>query len=345
MAATERRSDAFVYVGKDDDEIAIYRLDGATGSLTKVGSAVGGRHPSFLAFAPSKRFAYVVNEFSHEVAAFTVDPASGALTLLNRVSSLGTEPAYVRVDRTGLWVLAANYRTGPVAVYPVGPDGSLGQPSDAKVTGVHPHAVVLDRSNRFAFVPNLGSHTISQFRFDSERGQLTPNSPSEIAMPPGSEPRHFAFHPNQPFAYLAEEAGCRIDAFAFDREQGTLRAIGSVESLPADADRTGNTGADLHVAPSGKFLYASNRGHDSIVIASIADGGALTVVGHESTRGKTPRSFGIDPTGTFLLAANIGSGNVAVFRIDPSRGTLSHVGTTDVGASPYWVGAVALSGT
>jgi 6-phosphogluconolactonase len=340
----ERPNDPFVYVGKDDDEIAIYRLDGATGALTKVGSVASARHPSFLAFAPSKKFVYVVNEFSNEVASFAVDPTTGALTPLNRVSSLGAEPAYVRVDRTGRWVLAANYRSGPVAVYAVEPDGSLGASSDARVTGVHPHAVVLDRTNRFAFVPNLGSNTISQLRFDEARGKLTPNDPSEVATAPGAEPRHFAFHPSEAFAFLIEEAGCRIDAYRFDRDKGTLAAIGSIDTLPRGADRTGNTGADLHVSPSGKFLYGSNRGHDSIVVCSIGTDGSLAVVGHESTRGKTPRSFGLDPTGTFLLAANIGSNSVAVFRIDGARGTLAHVGTTDVGAPPFWVGAVTLSG-
>src|SRR4051794_23808634 len=134
MAATEpRRDDAFVYVGKSDDEIAIYRLDPGTGKLTKAGGAAGGRHPSYLAFHPSKKFVYVVNEFSNELASFAVDPSSGALALLNRVSSLGAEPAYVAVDRSGKWVLAANYRSGPVAVYPVETDGRLGAPSDAKV--------------------------------------------------------------------------------------------------------------------------------------------------------------------------------------------------------------------
>jgi 6-phosphogluconolactonase len=338
-----RRDDAFVYVGKDDDEIAIFRLDRETGALTRQGGAPAGRHPSFLAFAPSKKFAYAVNEFSNEVASFAVDRASGALTLLNRVSSLGAEPAYVTVDRTGKWVLAANYRSGPVAVYPVEPDGSLGAPSDAKTTGVHPHAVVLDRSNRFAFVPNLGSNTVSQLLFDDTRGKLADNEPGGVSTPAGSEPRHFALHPSGAFAYLIEEAGCRIDAFAVDAAKGTLSLLGSMATLPRAAAAGVDTGSDLHVSPSGKFLYGSNRGHDSIVICSIDARGMPAMVGHESTRGKTPRNFGLDPTGTFLLAANQGSGTIVVFRIDAERGTLRHLTTTDVGAAPYWVGAVTFS--
>jgi 6-phosphogluconolactonase len=343
MQKTGHSDDGFVYVGQDNDEIAIFRLDREKGALVKVGGVASGRHPSYLAFAPSKKFAYAVNEFSHEVASFAVDRASGGLTPLNRVSSLGIEPAYIAVDRTGKWVLAANYRSGPVAVHPVLPDGRLGASSDARATGVHPHAVVLDPSNRFAFVPNLGSNTISQLMFDETRGTFSENTPSAVATPAGSEPRHFAFHPSGMFAYLAQEAGSTLDAFAFDRATGTLSLLGSVPTLPPGADRTGNTGADVHVAPSGKFLYASNRGHDSIVIAAIDDDGSLSVVGHESTRGKTPRTFSIDPTGKFLLAANQSSGTIAVFRVDPSRGTLRHLSTTDVGASPYYVGAVTLS--
>jgi len=345
MSTSDPRGvDPFVYVGKDDDEIAIFRMDRETGALKRVGGVAAGRHPSFLAFAPSKKFAYAVNEFSNEVASFAVDLTSGALASLNRVPSLGAEPAYVAVDRTGKWVLAANYRSGPVAVYPVAPDGSLGAPSNSKTTGVHPHAVVLDRSNRFAFVPNLGSGTVSQLTFDETRGKLAENTPSTLSTPSTSEPRHFVFHPSGAFAYLIEEAGCRIDAFAFDAAKGTLAPLGSIPTLPPGVDRANNTGSDLHVSASGKFLYGSNRGHDSIVICSIDDGGSLALVGHESTRGKTPRNFALDPTGTFLLAANQGSGTIAVFRIE-SRGTLRHLGTTDVGAKPFWVGAITLSGT
>src|SRR6185436_13173233 len=142
------------------------------------------------------------------------DATSGALSLLNRVSSLGAEPAYVSVDRTGKWVLVANYRSGPVVVYTVEPDGRLGAPTDAPMTGVHPHAILLHRSNRFAFVPNLGSNEISQLGFDDTRGKLTPGTPSKVSTPPGSEPRHLAFHPTADFVYVIEEAGCRIVAYA-----------------------------------------------------------------------------------------------------------------------------------
>jgi 6-phosphogluconolactonase len=328
-----------VYVGLGNDRIARYRLDVETGEWSALGTSPAGRHPSFLAFAPSMRCVYVVNEFSNELAAFAIDPSSGELTLINRVSTLGVEPAFVSVDASGHWALAANYRSGPVVVYPIEASGALGAPSDSKTTGVHPHAILLDASNAFAFVPNAGSNTISQFRFDGRAGKLVANEPREVATGLGSGPRHLAFHPRRDVVYFMEENGCRIDVYALDRARGTLSPMGSLASLPAGAPPS--TGADIHVSPSGKFLYASNRGHDSIVICAIGDDGGLTLVGHESTRGRTPRNFGIDPTGTFLFAANQESGTVATFRIT-DRGTLEHLRTTEVPAAPYWVGVVTL---
>jgi 6-phosphogluconolactonase len=331
-----------VYVTQEDDHISTFRLNSSDGELSFVSNTKAGRHPSFLAFAPSNKFVYAVNELSNEVAAFAVDPKSGELSFLNRVSSEGVEPAFVSVDATGQWVFVANYRSGPVAVVRVEPNGSLGPRASAIMTGKHPHAILLDRTNRFAFVPNLGSDEITQLTFDSRRGTLEANEPRAVSMRRGSEPRHFAFHPSRDFVYVVEEAASAVDAYALDASKGTLSPLGSISSLPDGADRSGNTGSDVHVSPSGEFLYASNRGHDSIAIYAIGDDGRLTPVGHESTRGKTPRNFGVDPTGTFLLAANKDSRSIAVFRIDRARGTLQHLTTTTTGAAPYWVGVATL---
>lgn len=338
------RGTPFVYVAKGDDQIAFFRLDVATGDLYFAGAAAAGRHPSFLAFAPSNRFAYAVNEFSHELAAFSVDQRTGALSLLNRVPSLGTEPAFVSVDASGVWLFAANYRKGPVAVFPILADGRLGAPADAKETGVHPHAILTDRSNRFAFVPNAGSDKVSLFAFDAATGRLTPATPPEIGTAAGGEPRHLAFHPTKSFVYVIEESGCRVNTFALDEANGTLSHVDSIATLPPDADPKSNTGADLHVSPSGRFLYGSNRGHDSIAIFAIGGDGKPTAVGHAPTRGKVPRNFGIDPTGTFLFAANQGSSSLSAFRIDAARGSLEYLRTTEIGAAPYWVGVVDLAG-
>jgi 6-phosphogluconolactonase len=223
-------------------------------------------------------------------------------------------------------------------------DGGLDAPADVKTTGVHPHAILVDPSNRFAFVPNLGSNTISQFRFDAAQGKLVPNTPPDVSTEPRSEPRHLVFHPNGKFAYLMDEAGSRMEAYALDGRTGTLSRLGSMPTLPAGADASGNTGADVHVSPSGKFLYGSNRGHDSIVVYAIDHDGTLSLVGHEKTRGRTPRNFGIDPSGAFLFAANQDSRSMGVFRIDRTRGTLDHLRTIPTAGSPYWVGVVMLSG-
>jgi 6-phosphogluconolactonase len=334
----------FVYVGMASDEIAIYRMDPNTAELAPAGNVPTGRHPSFLAFSPSKKFVYVVYEFSYEVASFSVDARSGALAPLGRVPTEGVEPAYVSVDRTGRWVFASNYEAGPVLVYPVRGDGSLGPPSDARKAGVHPHAILVDPSNRFVFVPNLGSDTISQYRFDAALGKLIPNSPPDVSTEPRSEPRHLVFHPNGKFAYLIDEVGSRVEAYALDGAAGTLSRLGSMPTLPAGVDRAGNTGSDVRISPSGKFLYGSNRGHDSIVIYAVENDGTLSLVGHEKTRGKTPRVFNIDPTGSFLFAANLASRSIAVFRIDETRGTLIHLRTVPTSGDPYWVGAVTLAG-
>jgi len=331
----------FVYVAQDDDRIAIFRLDRDTGNLSPAGRVAAGRHPSFLAFAPSKRFVYAVNELSNEVASFAIDPATGALSFLNRVPSGGVEPAFLSLDAGGRWLFAANYRTGPVVVFRIAQGGRIGALTESRATGVHPHAILLDPGNQFALVPNIGSDTLSVLRFDRENGTLE-LAHADVATRPKAEPRHLAWHPEKPFVYVIEEAGSEVEAYSKDPESGALTSIGCFPTLPPGADPAGNTGSDIHLSSSGKFLYGSNRGHDSIVIYAVENDGALTLVGHASTHGKTPRNFGLDPTGAFLFVANKDSGTVARFRIDSGTGALRHVGTTETGASPYWVGAIIL---
>jgi len=334
----------FVYVGGDDDTIGVYRLDPATAALTLAHTVRAGRHPSFLAVGRSKKFLYTVNEFSAEVAAFALDAKTGDLTLVNRVASQGNEPAYASVHGSEKFVFVANYAGGTVAVFPIRADGSLGAPSDVRRTGSNPHSILTDPSHRFVFVANKGSDTISQFSFDETRGALVPNEPPEVATPKGAEPRHIAFHPHRAFAYVIEEAGSRVETYAFDAARGLLSSLGSISTLPEGVDGATNTGADLHFSPTGKFLYGSNRGHDTIVICAVGDDGRPKLVGHQSTQGKTPRNFGIDPTGRFLFAANQDSGTLVTFAIDAERGTLDRIRTTTLRTSPYWVGVITLAG-
>ncbi len=240
----------------------------------------------------------------------------------------------MNLDRTGRYALVANYSGGSVACLPIAEDGQLAEATAfiqhqgssvnrKRQDAPHAHSVHLDAANRFAFVADLGLDKIMIYRFDAARGQLTPHEPPFASMAPGSGPRHFAFHPNGKFAYVINELASTITALAYDSKRGTLESLQTVSTLPA-GPVPGNTTADVQVHPSGKFLYGSNRGHDSIAAFTLdPQTGKLTYVENESTQGKTPRNFAIDPSGTFLLAANQDTNNVVVLRIDPKSGSLA----------------------
>ncbi|MGC9395712.1 MAG: lactonase family protein [Anaerolineae bacterium] len=350
----DHNRDRWVYVGTythkgASEGIYIYRLDMATGTLTPAGVAKGIQNPSFLALDPQHRYLYAVNEtmtFDGQpgggVSAFAVDPQSGLLTHINSQCTHGGAPCYVSVDQTGRFVCVANYMGGNAAAFPMRADGGL-DPASAVVQhtgssvnprrqeGPHAHSITLDPTNTFAFVADLGIDKVMVYRLDLEGGTLPPHTPSSVEVEAGAGPRHMAFHPNGRYAYLITEMGNTIVAYAYDAAQGTLDALQTVPALPEDF--TGqSTCADIHVVPTGKFLYGSNRGHDSIVIYAIdANTGFLAYVGHAPTQGKTPRNFAIDPTGTYLFAAHQDSDSIVTFRIDPETGKLTPTGqVTDV---------------
>jgi 6-phosphogluconolactonase len=271
------------------------------------------------------------------VSAFSIDAATGKLTLLNQKSSRGPGPCHVTVDRLGKNALVANYGGGSVACLPIGEDGRLGDATafiQHKGSSVNPqrqrephaHSINLDAANRFAFVADLGLDKVLVYRFDPSAGTLEPNDPPAAVIASGSGPRHFAFHPSGRFAYVINELNSTVTAFAYDAERGTLQTLQTVTTLPEGFDGK-SFPAEVQVHPSGKFLYGSNRGHDSIACFAIdAATGRLTPIGHEPTQGKNPRNFGIDPTGAYLLAANQDGDNVVAFRIDPATGKLSPTG-------------------
>ena len=264
-------------------------------------------------------------------------PKTGQLTFLNRQSSEGAGPCHLSVDRTGRVVLVANYASGSAAVLPVGGDGRLGEASEKvqhqgssvnpqRQEGPHAHSITPSADNRFALVADLGLDRIMVYRLDSSAGRLTPNDPPWAAVNPGAGPRHLAFHPTLPLVYVVNELGNTVTAFAWEARRGALQEAQTISTLPPDFRDT-SYGADVHVAPSGRFLYASNRGHDSIAIFSIDRAtGLLSAVAHQPTLGKWPRNFVIDPTGNWLLAANQESDSVVVFRIEAETGRLSSVG-------------------
>lgn len=338
-------NELFLYVGTytfgKSEGIYVYRMDLSCGTLKSASVAKGIANPSFLALDPSKRYLYSVSEVSRfagkpggAVSAFRRDARTGELTFVNQQPSGGEGPCHLVVDRKGKYVFVAHYSGGSVSVLPIREDGGLGElthivphqgssVNPQRQEAPHPHSVNFDTANRFLFVPDLGLDKIMIYRVDSTEGKLTPNEEPWARVKPGAGPRHFDFHPNGKYGYVINELDSTFTAFACDSERGTLKEIQTVSTLP-EGFTGANTCADVHVAPSGKFLYGSNRGHDSIVIFSINENtGRLTYIGHEPTQGKTPRNFAIDPMGQFLLAANQNSDTIVMFRIDKDTGKLT----------------------
>ena len=324
--------------------IYVYRMDQSSGAMELVRKATGITNPSYLAFDSAQRFLYAVNELktyedkaSGTVSAFALDPKTGELTFLNTRLTHGADPCHVLVDKKREYVFVANFMSGSICVLPVLDDGSLGEASEfiqhqgssidpVRQKGPHAHSITLDEANRFAFVPDLGLDKLMVYTFDRGQGKLEPNAVPWIEVKPGAGPRHVAFHPNGRLAFLINELDSTLAGLSYDGRKGTFKELQIVPTLP-ESFQGENTCAAVQVSPSGAFVYASNRGHDSIVIYKIDQRtGRLTYVGHEPTQGKTPRNFGIDPTGRFLLAANQDTDTIVTFRIYPQTGKLEPTG-------------------
>ena len=350
FAATKPEGKYLFYVGTYTEDgtksqgIYAYRFDAATGQSTSLGLAAETTNPSFVALHPNGRFLYAVNEVgkykgpnSGGVSAFSIDRASGKLTFLNEVPTRGADPCYIIVDKTGKHVLVANYTGGSVAVFPVLADGKLGEasgfvqhtgkgPNAERQEGPHAHSIDLSPDNRFAMVDDLGLDELLVYKFDSAKGTLTPNDPPFTKLDAGIGPRHFVLRPDGKFAYVVSEIGHTVTVLSNDATAGKLQPIQSITTLPKDFSGR-NDDAEIQIHPSGKFLYASNRGHDSIVVYAVdAAKGTLTQVEDDPTQGKEPRSFEIDPSGQYLFAENEKSDNVVVFRIDQKTGHLTATG-------------------
>ncbi len=329
---------AYVYAGCGNGDIQQLGFDVATGELTPRAKFPGGSNPSFLAVDPTAKYLYAVNEGSSEVAAFSIAKGTGALTLLNRVSSMGNGPAFVSVDKTGKFVLVANYGGGNVNVFKIEADGRLGARTGGDAAGNKSHSILTGPSNKFAYVPALGTDSIAQYAFDDSKGTLTALSPARASTAAGAGPRHIDFHPSGAFAFVVNELDDTIMSFKIETS-GALTSQQTLSTLPSGVSGASNSGADIHVHPGGKFVYSSNRGHDSIAMFSIDAAGKLASLGHEPTGGQRPRNFHIDPTGQILLAANQASNNVVTFRIG-ADGKLSKLKTVSLGAAPAYVGVV-----
>jgi 6-phosphogluconolactonase len=328
------------YTGKGSQGIYRSRFDATTGQLSTPELAAEISNPNFLTLTPDHKFLLAAADnlgatspSNSGVASFAINPTNGALTLVNSQSCGWRGVCHVNVDNSGHYALAASYNSGAIATLSVSADGHLGPKSSEMVhhgssvntnrqASAHAHQIVTDAANQFAFVCDLGMDKLMSYRLDAAHGTLTPNDPAFTAVAPGTGPRHLVFHPHGKFAYVINELASTVSAFSYDAQHGTLKEIQSSSSLPAGFTNV-NTAAELALHPSGRFLYASNRGHDSVaVFASDETNGQLTFLEHQSTHGKTPRYLSLDPTGKFLFALNQNSANASVFEVNAVTGKL-----------------------
>ena len=338
-----------LYVGTYTDHsgkgIYAYRFDSSSGKLSSLGLAAETPEPSFLAVDSSGRFLFAVNETlkyngqpTGAISAFAIHPETGSLSLLNQVSSRDEGPAHITLDRTGKYALVSNYTLGSVAVLPVMADGRVGEASafvqhkgssinPERQKGPHAHAIALSADNRFVVVADLGLDQLLIYRFDSGRGTLG-EKPVIVNTKAGAGPRHLAFSSDARFLYVINELQSTVVTYSYNVETGGLRELQTISTLP-QVFKGNSTAAEIEIHPAGNFLFASNRGDDSVAVFAInSSTGALTLVDIVPSGGKTPRNFAIDPTGSWLLVANQDSDNVVVFRIDRKTGRLNSTGET-----------------
>lgn len=332
-------ADTIVYVSMaPEQKIQSYRLDAKDGKLTVLeGTAVDGT-PGSLAVDPSKKLLFASLRSNSTLASFRIDAATGKLKQLGSAAlPKGENAAYVATDRTGRWLLSASYTGGKVVVHRINEDGTIQSPPVQTIsTAQTAHCIAIDRDNRFVFVPHVAPNAVFQFRLDVATGKLT-----DAGKAPGGAdkagPRHLAFHPTQNLAFTSDEVGSSITAYRFDPESG-LKPAQTLSTLPADF-KGKNTTAEVKAHPSGKFVWVSNRGHDSLAGFAIDKSGKLSELGQTPTE-KTPRSFEIDPDGRYVFGAGEGSGKLAVYQVDAESGKLTRIHTYDVGKSLTWVMAV-----
>lgn len=342
------------YTGPKSQGIYRARLDVASGRLSPAELAAEADTPAFLAVHPNGKFLYAIDESADPVrkpgrgiSAYRLDPATGNLQLLNHETSGGAGPCHLAIDTGGRSVVVANYTGGSVASFPLLPDGRVGPPrsflphagssvNPARQKAPHAHGFALSPDDRFAFAADLGIDKVMAYRLDAATATLTPAPVPFATVPPGSGPRHLAFHPSGKFVYVINEMLCTMSVFRYDAARGELSAVETVSTLPPGvAVQREYSTAEVIAHPNGKFLFGSNRGHNTIAVFAVDAGtGKLSLVENQPTLGRTPRHFGVDPTGTWLLAENQDSDTVAVFRIDGRTGHLTAIGKPVAVPSP-----------
>jgi 6-phosphogluconolactonase len=338
MLAGKARAETFVYVSvAADKKIAVYQMDRKDGTLThRADTTVEAGEPGALVVDPRQRFLFAAIRSTGKLAAFGIDTKTGKLTHLNTVEA-GPDPAHISTDREGQFLLCAYYVAAKVTVHAIGKDGSLSAtPLQSLATADKAHAIVLDPGNRFAFVPHTGPNSIYQFTFNAQTGELKPAAVAKLMTPANTGPRHMVFHPSRDIAYVDNEQGGSVTAYHLDTRAGTLQPFQTISTLPADF-KGKSACAEIRIHPSGKFLYTSNRGHDSIACFTVdAKDGKLTANGQAPTE-KTPRSFDLDPDGGFLYAAGESSGKLAAYRVHADTGMPERFASYEVGRMPWWV--------
>jgi len=330
------------FTAGDDGAIHAYQLETKTGRLKLIHRTTDAENPFFMAVSPDGKFLYSIHaeKFGEEdhgqVAAYEIEGRTGRLKLLNRQSARGAGSCYLDVDATGKTVLVANYFTGSVASLPVQEDGSLGEASSfiqhagssvdpKRQDGPYSHCIVVSPDNRFACAADLGIDQVLCYQLDAATAKLSPNQQPFVKTPPGAGPRHLTFHPNGKHLYVINELKNSVTLFDYAAESGMLIRRQTTSTLPDGFDDTSYC-ADVKITPNGKYLYGTNRGHDSLAAYSIGADGRLTMIGIEPSLGKGPQNLAISPCGELLLCANMPENNVVVFRIDPETGGLKSVG-------------------
>lgn len=346
-------TDWFVYFGSHGKGpyigFSLAHFDTETGRLTTPVFLHEAVAPAYFIIRPDGKRLYTCNSApGSAVSAYTIDPATAKLTFLNQRPSGGGDPSYVSLDATSRFLMVANYEGGSIAVFALQPDGSIGERTayvqhtgssvnPNRQTHAYAHSILVDPTNRFVLVADLGLDKLFVYRFDQTTGTLKPNDPPFATVIPGSGPRHIVFHPNNRYVYLINEMGSSIIRFGWDSNHGILKQFETISTLPENFQGT-STCAEIKVHPSGKFIYATNRGHNSIAVFSVqAATGRLTLIQHISTLGKTPRNCEIDPTAKWLLVTNQDSNNAVVFHIDPKTGRLTQTGQSIPVPSPFCV--------
>lgn len=329
-----------------DDKVLRFMMDAATGELEPLGEVEVPGGPAPMVVDPTQHYLHVARRGECKISSYRIDQHRGELSLIGAIP-LPTDPCYMSMDRKGRFLLSAYYEGRGVTVHPIGSNGAAGDaPVERRETARGAHCFQTDPSNRFAFVPHIagrGPNEIWQFRFDERTGQLTPNTPAKVSPEQPVGPRHYCFHPSKDMVYFSNEQGCSVTAYRFDTAAGTLSAVQTVSTLP-DGYTGQNSCSQIRITPSGKFLYAPNRGHNSIACFAIDSSTGLLTSAGQAPSESIPRAFNLDPDGKFLYAAGLESGRLAAYRIEQDSGRLQPLKTYALGARPMWVLAVSLAG-